>query len=283
MKGLQQCIGVSVVHPTWQRTRPENPNDTHHGWCFLENTNLALHSPSGMGSFVVEGCTNDPINGVKFIRDLYVLNNDILGKYSVPILWDKTTNTIVNNESSEIIRMINSEFNEFTSGPCADVDLYPENLRTKIDEVNAWVYPTINNGVYKCGFAKLQQAYDEAVTEVFEALEKVECILSESRYLAGNSFTEADLRLFMTLVRFDEVYVVYFKTNIRCISSYHNIRNYCRDIYQLYGMADSIDMTHIKTHYFTSHPTLNHYAIIPKGPNVIADLTLPHDRERNWL
>jgi putative glutathione S-transferase len=253
LKGLESCISISVVHPTWQKTKPNDPNDTHHGWMFCEpSSTVFLSSPSGMGKIpALAGSTIDSVNGCQFVRDLYELSYDERGKYSVPVLWDKKTNCIVNNESSEIVRMFTKVFDEFATGPMKDLDLYPEHLRAEIDAVNDWVYPDINDGVYKCGFAKSQEAYDEASANLFNALDRFESVLSQSRYLVGNTFTEADLRAFMTLVRFDEVYVVYFKTNCKWISQYPNIHNYCRELYQMPGMADSINMDHIKTHYFT--------------------------------
>ncbi len=204
-----------------------------------------------MGKFSPAGCTPDVINGCKTIRELYELSGDTLGKYSVPVLWDTHTSRIVNNESSEIIRMLTREFDEWATGDFKSHDFYPEPLRAEIDEVNAWVYPGINDGVYKCGFAKTQLAYDEAAAELAAALDRLELLLSSQRYLVKGGLTEADIRLFMTLVRFDEVYVVYFKCNSKTISEYFNIRNYCRDLYQLPGMADAINMEHIKMHYFT--------------------------------
>lgn len=152
-------------------------------------------------------------------------------------------------------------------------------MRSEIDAANAWIYPSINDGVYKCGFAKSQAAYNEAVTELFDALARVEDILSRQRYIVGDYLTEADLRLFMTLVRFDEVYVVYFKTNVKPLSQYRFIAQYLREMYQLPGMSEAINMEHIKMHYFTAHPILNPYSIIPKGPNVLGDLVQPHDRD----
>lgn len=185
---------------------------------------------------------------------------------------DKKTARIVNNESSEILRIFNSAFQEFAEGPMKDTDFYPEDLREEIDKANAWIYPQINNGVYMCGFAKSQLAYDEAIDTLTQGLDKLEALLSTSKYLVGSTLTEADIRLFMTLVRYDEVYVVYFKTNRRCIRDCTNILRYCREIYQLPGMKESINMEHIKMHYFTSHPTLNAYAIIPRGPDFLSCL-----------
>jgi len=220
----------------------------------------------------------DPINGAKSVRNLYEKANDTHGKYTVPVLWDKKTGTIVSNESSEIIRMFNSAFQDFAEGPMKDWDFYPGHLRTKIDEANEWIYPQINNGVYMCGFAKTQAAYDEAIDILTQGLDRLEALLSSQRYVAGDILTEADLRLFMTLVRYDEVYVVYFKTNTRRIVDSENILNYCREIYQIPGMKETINMEHIKIHYFTSHPQLNHYAIIPRGNDFLGSLAMPHNR-----
>lgn len=203
--------------------------------------------------------------------------NDTVGKYTVPILWDKKLNTIVNNESSEIIRMLNSEFNDFSKFP--DLDLYPQEKRAQIDEVNEWVYPTINNGVYRCGFAQSQAAYDEAIDQLTESFDRVEDILSKQRYISGSQFTEADIRLFVTLLRFDEVYAVYFKTNTRSVRESPAILNYMREVYQKPGIAETCNMEQIKQHYFCSHASLNRYSIIPKGKDFISMLTLPHNRE----
>jgi len=219
----------------------------------------------------------DPLGNAKTIREVYERAKDQNGKYSVPILWDKKLNTIVNNESSEIIRMLNSEFNEFSKYP--DLDLYPESLRESMDSVNQWIYPKINNGVYRCGFAKSQAAYDEAIEELTEAFDKVDDILKKQRYIAGDTFTLADVRLFVTLLRFDEVYIVYFKTNTRSVTHTPAILNYCREIYQMPGVKDTVSMEQIKAHYFTSHPVLNSYSIIPRGGNFIKLLEEPHNRD----
>lgn len=282
MKGLEDCIGVTVTHPVWQKTKPLDADDKHFGWAFYDSSSgVPLRNPSGLGSFAPEGCSPDPVNGAAFVRDLYELSNDTHKKFSVPVLWDTQTKSIVNNESAEIVRMFNgAAFGRWAAGPFKDHDLYPEALRDQIDAVNDWVYSGINDGVYKCGFAKSQAAYDEAVDALFAALDRAEALLGKSRYLVGNHLTEADLRLFMTLVRFDEVYVVYFKTNVRQLAEYPNLRNYCRDLFQLPAMGPCIRMEHIKQHYFASHPALNAYAVIPRGRGVAADLALPHDRDR---
>eukprot|EP00929_Paragymnodinium_shiwhaense_P090553 TRINITY_DN50736_c0_g1_i2.p1 TRINITY_DN50736_c0_g1~~TRINITY_DN50736_c0_g1_i2.p1 ORF type:complete len:240 (+),score=25.52 TRINITY_DN50736_c0_g1_i2:100-819(+) len=198
------------------------------------------------------------------------------GKYTVPILYDKQQQTIVNNESQEILRMLNTEFNAFAEKP--DVDLNPPELQEEMEAVNSWIYPHINNGVYRCGFAQTQQAYDEAAEQLTSALQRAEELLATRRYIAGSRFTLMDIRLLMTLVRFDEVYVVYFKTNSKPISEFPNLRNYCRELFQMPGVAECISMKHIKVHYFSSHPKLNPYGVIPRGPGVEDDLRLPHSR-----
>ena len=286
LKGLTRSIGVSVVHPTWQRTRPSDPSDSHCGWVFHpSSSDTPLVSTGGHGAFLPPGCDADDVNGTTNVRELYDLAGaQSLSKFTVPLLWDKLHCTIVNNESSEIMRMLNDCFDcggeqSDTRTALSDHDFYPPDRRDVIDGVNAWVYTQINNGVYMCGFAKTQLAYDEAIDALFSGLDKVEEILSSSRYIAGDTLTEADVRLFMTTVRFDEVYVVYFKCNKKRIADYPAIRNWMRDLFQLPGMSASIDMRHIKTHYFTSHTVLNPYAIIPRGPDVIEDLKQPHNRE----
>lgn len=175
--------------------------------------------------------------------------------------------------------MLNSEFNDFAANP--DLDLYPENkdLQDKINSVNEWVYPNINNGVYRCGFAKSQGAYDTAIADLTEAFDRVESILVKQRYIAGDQFTEADIRLFVTLVRFDEVYIVYFKTNTRSVANSPAILNYMREIYQMPGVKETVNMEQIKAHYFCSHPELNYYSIIPKGSDFISLLEQPHNRD----
>jgi len=278
IKGLQDAIGVSIVHPSWARTRPDDDADLHCGWQFVDPaTTPTVPSVQGLGALSTEGCVPDTVNNARFVRDLYLMADptDANPKYTVPILWDKESKTIVNNESSEIMRLLNREFNAFAKNPA--VDLCPEALLPTIDACNEWTYG-INNGVYKCGFATSQQAYDEAEAQLFDLMERAETLLSKQRYLAGGSMTEADIRLFVTLVRFDEVYVVYFKTNRKCLREFPNLFNYTKDVYQFPGVAETVNMQHIKMHYFTSHPKLNSYAIIPRGPGV--DFLSVHDRDR---
>jgi putative glutathione S-transferase len=277
LKGLNDAIGVTVVHPTWQKTRPDDPNDKHYGWIFSED-NKGLVPPSGFGKIAVSGIGHDTIGNFNSIRDIYEAVGDISGKYSVPVLYDKKTKTIVNNESAEIIEMLNNNFKEICSDSAPN--LSPADLKQAQDEVDKWVYPCINNGVYRCGFAQSQEAYDIAANELFSALDKVEGILSKHRYITGDRLTLSDIRLFVTLIRFDEVYVVYFKCNKKRMIDYPNIRNYIRDIYQIPGVSQTVNMKHIKSHYFTSHEKLNYYSIIPIGPNAESDFREKHDRNR---
>ena len=278
LKGLGDAVSWSSVHPTWQRTRAADAEDTHAGWAFAAE-GQALASPSGCGSFAGSNYQRDPLHPldeIRFVRDLYdrVGANDGT-RFTVPILWDKKTDTIVSNESSEIIRDLNVEFNAFATNP--DLDLYPVASRAAIDAANEWIYHGVNNGVYKCGFATTQAAYDEAVTELFVCLDRIEHMLGNSRFIAGPVLTEADVRLFPTLARFDEVYVVYFKTNKKALREYPNISGYIRDVYQTEGVKASVDMWHIKTHYFTSHPVLNANAVVPVGSGW--DFDAPHGRD----
>jgi putative glutathione S-transferase len=278
LKGLEDVISITIVHPTWQRTRPEE--DEHAGWVFGDPNGKPLRNKDGNGGPFPPAYPDnepDPFCGAKSIRGIYEKAGDTDGKYSVPILWDKKLNTIVSNESSEIIRMLNSEFNEFAK--YKDLDLYPEHLRDAIDTVNDWVYPTINNGVYRCGFAKTQNAYDIAINELTESFDRIDQILQNQRYIAGDEFTEADVRLFVTLLRFDEVYVVYFKTNSRMVTYTPSILNYLREIYQMPGVKATVNMEQIKAHYYTSHPQLNIYSVVPRGNDFTKLLEQPHDRD----
>jgi putative glutathione S-transferase len=218
----------------------------------------------------------DPVNGKSFLHQVYTeVKSDISGRVTVPVLWDKQKRTIVSNESAEIIRMLNSEFNAFGD---ASLDFYPEALRAEIDEINAYVYDRINNGVYKAGFATDQGVYEQAFDRLFEALDTLEERLGAQRWLVGNRQTEADWRLFTTLVRFDPVYVGHFKCNRQRIQDYPNLSNYLRDLYQTGGVAETVNLDHIKRHYYGSHKTINPTGVVPKGPAL--DYDAPHDRER---
>ncbi|CAI5732880.1 unnamed protein product [Peronospora destructor] len=276
MKELQDIIGLSVVHPMFQRTRPNDPEDEHMSWAFVDPKKTpSLPGPSGLGQYSSEGAIPDTVNNAQYVRDLYEMCSEGNTRYTVPVLWDKVRKIIVSNESADIIRMLNSSFNAIVP---SKVDLYPTTFREDINAINEWVYNDINNGVYKCGFSSTQAAYDEAVTKLFKSLDRVEEILSKQRFLVGDVFTEADLRLFSTLIRFDEVYYVHFKTNKKMIKEYPNLLNYTREIYQFPPVTKSVSMQHIKFHYYGSHTHLNAFGIVPAGPNV--DYSLKHNRDR---
>jgi putative glutathione S-transferase len=250
LKKLEDVISVSVVH----HFMGEN------GWTFLKE----------------DGATGDDLYGFDFLHQIYTKADPAYsGRVTVPVLWDKKTETIVSNESAEIIRMLNDAFDAWGD---ATLDLYPEELRNEIDSINTLVYDNINNGVYKAGFATTQEAYEEAFKALFKALDDVEERLSRQRYLAGNRLTEADWRLFTTLVRFDPVYVGHFKCNLRRIADYPQLSNYLRELYQVPGVAETVDMLHIKAHYYGSHGTINPTGVVPLGPEL--DLTAPHNRDR---
>jgi len=250
LKKLEDVISVSVVHHFMGRD----------GWTFLAE----------------DGATGDTLYGSQFLHQLYTkADTAFTGRVTVPVLWDKKEQTIVSNESSEIIRMLNSAFDAWGD---ASVDFYPEALRGRIDEINALVYPAINNGVYRAGFATTQAAYQEAFSALFSALDTLEERLATQRYLAGERLTEADWRLFTTLIRFDAVYVGHFKCNLRRIADYPNLSNYLRELYQVPGVAGTVNLTHIKAHYYGSHATINPTGIVPVGPSL--DFTAPHDRGR---
>ncbi|MGA8650525.1 MAG: glutathione S-transferase family protein [Xanthobacteraceae bacterium] len=222
------------------------------------------------------GATLDTVNGKSTLADIYVLADaHYNGRASVPVLWDKKQRTIVNNESSEIIRMLNSAFDAFTD---VHTDYYPPALRPEIDRINDLIYSTVNNGVYRAGFATTQAAYEEAARALFATLDQLEERLSRQRYLAGRQITEADWRLFTTLIRFDAVYYSHFKCNLRRIIDYPNLWNYLRELYQVPGVAETVSLDHIKRHYYGSHRNVNPTGIVPIGP--LLDFTLPHDRGR---
>jgi putative glutathione S-transferase len=216
-----------------------------------------------------------PAGGAFHVHQVYTAaRGDYTGRATVPVLWDRKTKTIVNNESSEIIRMLNGEFDEFGD---AGLDLYPQTLRRDIDEINAFVYDNINNGVYRCGLAKSQAAYEESFGKLFAALDELEIRLGQQRWLVGDRFSEADLRLFPTLVRFDTVYYVLFKCNRRRVTDYRNLWNYTREIYQMPGVAETVDFARIKLGYYGGMRHLNN-GILPLGPEL--DFSAPHDRGR---
>ncbi|CCM76583.1 glutathione S-transferase family protein [Rhizobium mesoamericanum] len=250
LKKLEDLISVSVVDPLMLSK----------GWEFN----------------VGDGATGDHLFGFQTLSEIYVkADPHYSGRVTVPVLWDRKTDTIVNNESSEIIRMFNSAFNHLTG---STADFYPDDLRADIDQLNAVVYDTVNNGVYKAGFATTQEAYGENVVRLFETLDTLEDRLRKGRYLFGDRLTEADWRLFTTLVRFDSVYVGHFKCNIRRIDDYSNLSAYLRDLYQTSGVQETVNFRHIKDHYYRSHKTINPTGIVPVGP--LLDLDRPHGRAR---
>ena len=250
LKGLEDIISVSVVHPLM-------PAES---WVFDQ----------------YPGATEDHINHVHYLYENYLkADPNFDGLVTVPVLWDKKRQTIVNNESSEIIRMLNSAFDDYSS---SKVDYYPAPLRVEIDAINDVVYNNINNGVYRAGFATTQPAYDKAFDRLFNTLDELEDTLSKQRYLVGDQITEADWRLFTTLVRFDAVYYTHFKTNKKRLIDYPNLWAYTRELYQITGIAKTVNMDHIKYHYFASHQSINPTGIIPKGPDI--DFMIPHKREQ---
>ncbi|MFJ5454011.1 glutathione S-transferase family protein [Pectobacterium jejuense] len=254
LKGLTDHIAVSVVHPLM----------LDHGWTFGTD---------------FEAATGDSLYQHEFLYQLYLhAMPDYSGRVTVPVLWDTEQHTIVSNESADIIRMLNSAFDGVgaTAG-----DYYPEALRAQIDELNGWIYDKVNNGVYKAGFATSQSAYDESATAVFAALSDLESILAKQRYLTGEQLTEADLRLWTTLIRFDPVYHTHFKCDKYRLSDYPNLFGFLRDIYQMPGIADTVDMAHIRHHYYRSHGTINPHGVISLGPE--QDLNQPHHRDKTFV
>ena len=247
LKGLEAVIGVTAVHP----------HMLGHGWAFRDED-------------------PEPFYGAHYLYELYRrVQPRYSGRVTVPVLWDRQRETIVSNESAEIIRMLNRAFANHAR---SDTDYYPAELKKPIDAINAKVYSEINNGVYRCGFATEQAAYERACHALFTALDEVEAILARQRYLVGDTLTEADWRLFTTLVRFDAVYYGHFKANLRQIADYPNLSNYLRDLYQVPGIAETVNFDHIKQHYYYSHATINPHRIVPLGPEI--NLDAPHDRDR---
>ncbi|MFN8123940.1 MAG: glutathione S-transferase family protein [Thermoleophilia bacterium] len=250
LRGLEEAISMTVV----------DPERDDRGWAVREG----------------RGNTADPVNGFTYLAEAYRRSDPGFdGRVTVPVLWDTETGRIVNNESSEIIRMLDREFAAVARTP--EPLFCPPELEAEIDEVNAFVYANVNNGVYRCGFAVTQAAYEEAFAALFDALDVLERRLGERRYLLGSRITEADWRLFTTLVRFDPVYVGHFKCNLRRIADHPNLSGYLRDLYQRPGVAETVDLDHIKRHYYRTHPTINPTRIVPVGPEL--DWDAPHGRE----
>ena len=251
LKGLEAHIGLSVVHPDM----------VENGWEFRPDSEQH----------------RDHLYSLEFMHQIYTkAAPDYSGRVTVPTLWDKEKETIVSNESADIIRMFNSAFDGL-DGVDSDLDFYPAEFREQIESVNERVYHTVNNGVYKAGFATAQDKYEQAYTELFESLDWLEQLLSGQRYLAGNRITEADWRLFTTLIRFDAVYYSHFKCNRRMIRDYPNLSGYLRELYQVPGVADTVDIDQIKRHYYVSQRTINPTQIVPVGPEL--DFDAPHGRD----
>ncbi|MEF8783874.1 MAG: glutathione S-transferase family protein [Haloarculaceae archaeon] len=250
LKGLEDAISVDVVDPF----RAED------GWQFTPEK---------------AGCTPDTVNGSDYLREVYQAADDgVTGRVTVPVLWDREEGTIVNNESEEILRMLDTEMDGVAD---RDVDLYPEGYHEEIDRVIDEIYEPINNGVYRAGFAKSQSAYDRAVEDLFAALDRWNSVLADQRYLAGDRLTEADICMFTTLVRFDPVYHTHFMCNRKFIHQYDNLWPYLRDLYQTPGVAGTVEMDHIKEHYYTTHPDVTPTRIVAAGPDL--DFEADHDRD----
>lgn len=240
LKGLENLISMSVV----------NPIMLENGWTFEEG----------------EGVIADPVMNADYLHQIYTRSQaDYSGRVTVPVLYDLKEDRIINNESSDIIRMLNTAFDDLGAKPG---NFYPEELQTEIDTINDFIYPNVNNGVYKAGFATDQAVYEEEFDNVFNALDKLEVMLEGKDYLVNDQFTEADIRLFTTLVRFDSVYYGHFKCNLRHLWDYENLWRYTRQIYHMPGIKETVDFNHIKTHYYGSHPTINANLIVPKGPEI---------------
>jgi putative glutathione S-transferase len=253
LKKLEDAISVSIVDP------------------FMGDQGWAFSAPDGS---ITPGSTPDHIRQAEFLWEIYAkADAGYSGRVTVPVLYDKESRMIVNNESAEIIRMLNSAFDEWGA---SGIDFYPREARGEIDRINAEVYDNVNNGVYKAGFATMQHAYESAFDALFVTLDGIETLLSSRRYLAGDRVTEADWRLFTTLVRFDAVYYSHFKCNLRRIVDYPNLWNYTRELYQIRGVAGTVSLEQIKRHYYSSHVRINPTQIVPKGPAI--DFMAPHDR-----
>ena len=250
LKGLEDVISVSVV----------DPYRGADGWQFTPEK---------------DGCTPDHVHDVDYLRELYVrADPDATCRVTVPVLWDTEEDTIINNESREIMRMLDVEFDDLAT---RDVDLFPEGYRENVDRVLDEIYEPINNGVYRAGFATKQEPYDDAVDDLFDALERWNSVLTDQRYLAGDRLTEADVAMFTTLVRFDQVYHTHFMCNVKFIREFDHLWPYLRDLYQTPGVSETVNMAHIKEHYYTTHPDVNPHGVIARGPNL--DFTAPHDRD----
>ena len=277
LKGLEHVISVTYLHPVWRLTNPEDADDKHRGWVFGDSKGVPFSNTIGKGGPFppsYPGNEPDPNFAASSIREIYEFSQDTSEKYTIPLLWDNKNNTIVNNESSDICYMLNSCFNEYAKYP--NLDLYTEDDvvgKAKLHEVSTWLSPLMIHGVYRCGFAKTQWAYDRAINDLCAAFDRADDILEKQRFLTGDDLTDADIRLFVTLIRFDEVYAVYFKANARLVMLTPALLNFCRDIYQMPGNMDQI-----KAHFYASHAEWNKYSVIPRGLGFMELLDMPHNR-----
>lgn len=283
LKGLEHVISVTYLHPVWRLTNPEDSDDKHRGWVFGDPKGVPFSNTIGKGGPFppsYPGNEVDPHFGASSIREIYEFSQDTSGKYTIPLLWDTKLNTIVNNESSDISYMLNSCFNEFARRP--ELDLYTEDDvvgKAKLHEVSTWLSPLMIHGVYRCGFAKTQWAYDRAINDLCDAFDRADDILEKQRFLTGDDLTDADIRLFVTLIRFDEVYAVYFKANARLVMLTPALLNFCRDVYQMPGIRETCNMDQIKAHFYASHAEWNKYSVIPRGLGFMELLDMPHNRQ----
>jgi putative glutathione S-transferase len=282
LKGLQDVITVTYVHPCWRLTAPGDSTDKHRGWVFGDPSGEPFSNTIGRGGpfpAAYPGNDPDPVFDAYSIRQLYEEAQDTSGKYTIPLLWCKKLNTIVNNESSDIAYMLNSCLNDFAENP--ELDMYTEDDEdgvVRLNEVSEWLSPLMIHGVYRCGFARTQRAYDRAIAELCVAFDRADDILQKQRYLTGDTLTDADIRLFVTLLRFDEVYAFYFKANARLVMLTPSLLNFCRDIYQMSGIAETCNMEQIKAHFFGSHAEWNKYSVVPRGLGFMELLEMPHHR-----
>lgn len=279
LKGLEDVVSVTIVHPVWRLTK-EGTDEEQRGWVFGHPDGDDFTNTAGRGGpfpSVFPGSEPEPFFNSFSVRDIYDQAGDVTGKYTVPFLWDKKEQTIVNNESSDIAYMLNSSFNAFAKNP--ELDLYTEDDSETLNDVIDWLSPLMIHGVYRCGFAKRQEDYDTAVEELTDAFDQADSILQKQRYLTGDTLTDADIRLFVTLFRFDEVYFTYFRANTRLVTLTPSLLNYCREIYQMEGVAQTCSMEHCKAHFFCSHAEWNKFSIVPKGLAFLKLLNRPHDRE----
>jgi len=278
LKGLEDVVDFTILHPIWRGTK-EGTEEEQRGWVFGDPEGEPFQNSAGRGgpfSADFEGSKPDPFSSSTSVREIYENAGDETGKFTLPFLWDTKENTIVNNEPSEIAYMFNSSFNEFAEN--SSFDLYPEEKSQVLSDTIEWLIPMMIRGLYRCGFARTQEVYDKAITELETAFDRAASVLERQRYLTGETLTDADIRLFVGLFRFDEIYHVYFRMNSRMVMLTPALLNFCRDIYQLPGVSETCSMEHCKAHFFCSHAEWNKFSIIPRGIGFVASLEIPHNR-----